>query len=337
MARGAVVVEEAGCGRLSGRRVSMGLIELFLRANRAVWKRLPPRLRNSPLARRYGALLHRLVCWCARRRQFFGTFFLRNRPLLEQLRRLLDEWPSGGRVRIAVLGCSIGAEVYSVLWAIRSVRPDLRISVQAMDISQEVLDAAAAAVYTHESSGLVGASIFERLTERESQEIFAWQGGRGTVKPWIREGISWHLGDAADPRLIDRLGPQDIVLANNFLCHMTPALAEQCLRNIARLPATGGYLVVVGVDLDVRSKVAGELGWQPETALIREIHDGDPSVRGDWPWAWWGLEPLDDRRHDWLLRYAVVYRLSRTSQRLRNQLRKLRETPFALKHAGGRC
>jgi CheR methyltransferase, SAM binding domain len=315
----------------------MHLIDLFLRANQAAWKRLPPRVRNSRLAHRYGVFLHRLVCRGAQRRQYFGTFFLRNRPLLEQLRRLLDAWPRGARVRIAVLGCSIGAEVYSVLWAMRSARPDLRISVQAMDISQEVLDAAAAAVYTKESSGLVGASIFERLTERESHEIFAWQGGRGTVKPWIREGISWHLGDAADPRLIETLGPQDIVLANNFLCHMPPALAEQCLRNIARLPAaTGGYLVVLGVDLDVRSKLAGELGWQPQTAMIREIHDGDPSVRGDWPWAWWGLEPLNDQRRDWLMRYAVVYRLSRRPLRLWNKLRKLRETPLALEHAGSR-
>jgi len=262
------------------------------------------------MACRYGAFLHQLVCKRAARRQYFGTFFLRNRPLLEQLRRLLDAWPPAARVRIAVLGCSIGAEVYSVLWTIRSVRPDLRLQVQAMDISQEVLAAAAAAAYTNESSGLVGASIFERLTERESREIFSWEGEKGTVNAWIREGISWHLGDAADPQLIEMLGRQDIVLANNFLCHMEPVLADKCLRNIARLLVAGGHLVVLGVDLDVRARVARELGWQPVADLVREIHDGDPSVRGDWPWAWWGLEPLDDRRRDWLLRYAVVYRLS---------------------------
>lgn len=288
----------------------MHLIELYLRANRAAWKRLPAPVRQSDLAHRYGAFLHRVVCRASRRRQFFGTFFLRNRPLLEQLRRLLAARPRGARVRVAVLGCSIGAEVYSLLWAIRSARPDLCVSVQALDISQEVLAAAAAGIYTHESSGLVGESIFERLTEHEWHEIFVWRGGQVTVRPWIREGITWRLGDAADPLLPETLGPQDIVLANNFLCHMPPARAEQCLRNIARLPSAGGYLVVLGVDLDVRAKVAGELGWQPETAMIREIHDGDPSVRRDWPWAWWGLEPLNDRLRDWLLRYAVVYRLS---------------------------
>ena len=55
----------------------------------------------------------------------------------------------------------------------------------------------------------------------------------------------------------------------------------------------GGYLFVTGVDLDVRTKVALELGWEPIPELRAEIHDGDPLVRSDWPWQWWGLEPLD--------------------------------------------
>ena len=57
-----------------------------------------------------------------------------------------------------------------------------------------------------------------------------------------------------------------------------------------------GYLFVSGVDLDVRTKVALDLGWEPVPELMAEIHDGDPLVRADWPWHWWGLEPLDRRR-----------------------------------------
>ena len=70
--------------------------------------------------------LHNLVCLRARRQQYFGTFFLRNRPLLHLMRRLAGQKPHGATLRIAVLGCSIGAEVYSILWTIRSARPDLK-------------------------------------------------------------------------------------------------------------------------------------------------------------------------------------------------------------------
>ena len=282
---------------------------LYLRVNQAIWKRLPPAVRDTRLVRAYGGFLYGLVCRRAHRRQYFGTYFLRNRPQLEQIRRLVAQCERGAKLRIAVLGCSIGAEVYSMLWAIRSSRPDLDVSVQGADISREVLQVAERAVYTSESSGLVGSSIFERLTPEESSAIFDWQGETATVKAWLRAGVSWHQADVSKSEVIETLGPQDIVVASNFLCHMPPALAEACLRNFVRLLRPGGYLFVLGVDLEVRSKVARELGWQPVPDLIREIHDGDPSVREDWPWEWWGLEPLNDRRPDWQLRYAAAYRI----------------------------
>lgn len=288
---------------------SSPLLDFYLRVNQAVWRRLPAAVRDLRFMRRYGAYLHGMVCHRAKRRQYFGTFFLRNRPVLEQIRRLLAGWPQGSSLRIAVLGCSIGAEVYSVLWTVRSARPDLDVRLSAADISPEILDVAAKATYTPASSGLVGIPIFERLTATERREMFDWEGETATVKPWIRAGISFHEGDAADPAFADALGHQDIVFASNFLCHMPPAAAERCLRNITRLLEPGGYLFVAGVDLEVRARVAGDLGWQPIQELIREIHDGDPSVRHDWPWDWWGLEPLDDRRPDWQLRYAIAYRV----------------------------
>ncbi len=284
-------------------------MNLYLRINQAVWKRLPDVIRNTAPARWYGGLLHDLVRRRARRQQYFGTFFMRNRPALEQIRRLCDGLAQGSPLRVAVLGCSTGAEVYSIIWTIRSNRPDLRLQVQAVDISPDILRTAAGAVYTSASSELVGRSIFERLDDKERQGMFDWDGESATVKPWLREGISWHLADAGDPGLLDTIGYQDIVVASNFLCHMEPAAAEKCLRNIARVVHPGGHLLVVGVDLEVRAKVARELGWLPVPDLIRDMHDGDPSVRLDWPWNWWGLEPLDDSRPDWQSRYAVAFRL----------------------------
>lgn len=280
----------------------------YLRVNMWMWSRLPPRLRNSNLIRWYGAWLHAFVCLSFDRQQYFATFFLRNRPALELMRRLAEQKAHGSTLRIAVMACSIGAEVYSILWAIRSARPDLKIVLCAVDISKEVLTFAEEGVYTPNTFELVGVSIFDRMTAQEKREIFDWVDDQARVKPWLREGISWRLGDAADPELVRDLGPQDIVVANNFLCHMTPVHAEKCLRNIARLVSPGGYLFVSGVDLDVRTKVAFDFGWKPVPELISEIHDGDPDLRGGWPCHWWGLEPLDRRRPDWQARYAAVFR-----------------------------
>ena len=143
------------------------------------------------------------------------------------------------------------------------------------------------------------------------QEMFDWERERqGRVKAWLREGVTWREANACDPALVASVGPQDVVVASNFLCHMNPVAAKRCLRNLGRLVSPGGYLFVTGVDLDVRTEVARELGWAPVPELRAEIHDGDLSLRADWPWRWWGLEPLDRTRPDWEMRYAAVFRVS---------------------------
>jgi SAM-dependent methyltransferase len=185
----------------------------------------------------------------------------------------------------------------------------LKLIVHAVDISREVLEIAEEGTYSFTSPELVGEPIFERLTEAEMQKMFDREGEHVRVQRWLKEGIVWHRGDAGDPELLRALGPQDIVVANNFLCHMKPADAERCLRLIARLVKPGGYLVVSGIDLDVRTKVARDLRWIPVADLLADIHDGDVAVRRDWPSRYWGLEPLDKRRTDWLTRYATVFQL----------------------------
>jgi chemotaxis methyl-accepting protein methylase len=292
---------------LMQRRSPVGL---YIRLNTWLWKRLPSKLRNTKLMRGYGTVLHKLVCRRANRTQFPATFFFRNRPELELMRRLAGQKPEGATLNIAVLGCSIGAEVYSILSTIRSARPDLNVRMCAVDKSAEVLNVATEAVYTSQISDFVGSSIFERMTDAEFGEMFEGDRREARVRSWIRDGISWRLSDAGDPGLMRVLGPQDMVVASNFLCHMEPPEAENCLRNMARIVKPGGYLFVTGVDLDVRANVARDLRWRPVSELIEEIHEGDPSVRRDWPWAWWGLEPLNTKGGDWQMRYASVFRLN---------------------------
>jgi SAM-dependent methyltransferase len=291
---------------MSRRRLKTALWDL----NKEIWERLPRRVRELRAVRAYGVWLHGFVSRHADRHMPFGTLFLRNRPALELMRRLADETPRNSTLRIAVLGCSIGAEVYSILWTLRRARPDLRIVMRAVDIDPGVLQFAEAGTYGPEASEMVDSSIFQRLTPHEMHDMFDWEGDIGRVKPWLREDITWQVGDASDPNLVGMVGLQDIVVASNFLCHMDPPDAERCLRNFAALVNGGGYVFVSGVDLDVRTRVALDLQWKPVTELIAEIHDGDPLVRDDWPWQWWGLEPLDRGKPGWKIRYASAFRLA---------------------------
>jgi len=285
-------------------------VGLYLRLNAWLWKRLPSRLRNSRVMRFYGTALHRLVCRRADRVQFTHTFFFRNRPELELMRRLILQKPEDSTLNIAILGCSIGAEVYSMASTIRRARPNLKVRIYAVDRSAEVLKIAKDAVYTSQICDLVQSPIFERMTDVEFDEIFEGDRREARIRSWIREGISWHLGDASDRELLHVLGPQDIVVASNFLCHMEASESEKCLRNIAGIVKGGGYIFVTGVDLDIRERVARDLRLHPVRELIEDIHEGDPSVRRDWPCAWWGLEPLNKKISDWQMRYASVFQMS---------------------------
>jgi len=302
-------------GRISLDVFRQTLEKAFLAMNRPIWPRLPPQVLALSAVQAYGRWLHSITSRNADREMYLGTFFLRNRPALELMRRLIAEKPPGTTMRIAVLGCSVGVEVYSILWTLRRARPDLKVVVDAVDISPEVLAIGEEGAYGPQISAMVHQSIFEGLTEAELREMFDWgDGARAAVKPWLKEGISWRLGDAADPRLVEELGPKDLVVANNFLCHMDAPSAERCLRNFAQLASPGGYLFVSGVDLNVRTRVALDLAWEPMPELIAEIHDGDPLVRGDWPLHWWGLEPLDGKKPDWQVRYASAFQIGRRSE-----------------------
>jgi SAM-dependent methyltransferase len=293
----------AGSWEIFGRR----LIGRYLRVNRRLWRRLPASISNFGPVHLYGELLCELARRYGWRAQDLSTFFLRNRPQLELIRRLIVQRAKIDTLKVAVLGCSTGAEAYSIAWTIRRARPDLKLILHAVDISKRAVELGKCGRYSLVGPQVV--DIFERMNETEMTDLFDRDGDAVTVKSWIKEGIMWQVGDVAEPEIIDTMGPQDIVVANNFLCHMHPSAAERCLRNIAHLVRPNGYLFVSGIDLDIRTRVADNLGWHPRQELLKEIHEGDPGVRALWPWNYAGLEPLNKKRGDWKRRYAAAFQL----------------------------
>lgn len=281
-------------------------------AFRRIWEQIPETMSSTRPVRAYGTFLHHRACAIQRRRPLdtvFHTFFLRNAPHFAVLRRLMLARPLGTAIRIAAIGCSSGAELYTAVWVVSCARPDLRITATGVDIDAAALEKARAGVYArheHELTRLPDESV-DHLSAPSPNALFARTGDILTVAPGLATTTSWVLGDARDSGLAKAIGSYDVVLANNILCHMYDPEAEGCLRNVASLVTPGGHLFTYGVDLDVKSRVVQSLGLVPVRDRVEEIYLADWNALAHWPFTYWGQEPLDKHRRDWEARYAAVY------------------------------
>jgi chemotaxis methyl-accepting protein methylase len=248
--------------------------------------------------------------------------------MYEALCDRLARKPGGALVRLASAGCSSGAELYSVVFTLRTARPDLRVEALGFDVASGVVEAARDGVY-HRDRPASALGIFATGGSELDPALVPpgdWQGrlfeetaGALRVRDRLREGMRWEVADASDPSLLERFGPQDAVLANNFLGPMPDWLAEACLRNVARLVRPGGLLVVDGVDLDLKQRVLGALGAVAARDRLEAAYEADPT-KTDWPWTRWSHEPIDRRRPDWTLRYATMFELAAPSPPLRPRI-----------------
>lgn len=256
-----------------------------------------------------GKVIHHIMCAWQKRIGGEYTRFFRNPPQFDVLRHVVTQKEAGSTLRISFLGCSTGAEVYSALWTIRSARPDLRVIAFGLDISSSAVRTASEGIYSSGSIELEG------VPDELIKSVFDEQdGGSFKVREWIREGLSWEVMDVCSPNPLRHLGPQDIVMANNFLIHLHDREAEACLRNIAGLIVPGGYLFGYGIDLDVRTRVIRSLGMFPVRRELENIYNADHTALQFWPRKWWGTEPLDVKRPDWEVRYCAVFQMPPVAQ-----------------------
>jgi chemotaxis methyl-accepting protein methylase len=231
-----------------------------------LWRWLSVRRKGTRLWLSYGRYLY------ARSRTRRGqrpvcehTFFFRNPAQFEALADIACAWPAGAAPRIASIGCSTGAELYSAVWAIGRVRPDCRVVGLGVDVSDASLDAARLARYPRSAFEL------QRLAPEEvgrlcSEGLFEADGDALVVRPPVKDGVRWRRSSVLDPAFVDDVAPQDVVFANNMLCHFENARAEAALRNLAAILAPGGYLFMYGVDPDLKTRVIRALGLRPRSA-----------------------------------------------------------------------
>ena len=135
----------------------------------------------------------------------------------------------------------------------------------------------------------------------------------------LEMGISWIVEDAKNPVLLKLIGLQNIVLANNFLIHLRNPEAKACLQNIMNLVAPGGYLCLWNVAPDLKIDLVASFRLKPIYEKIEQIYEADKTALNNWPWKYWGEEPLDKKRPDWMIRYSMVFEVpNRDSQAARD-------------------
>jgi CheR methyltransferase, SAM binding domain len=157
---------------MSGARVLRKYVgRPFLLANEWVWYRLSSSITTTRPMCLYGTFMHSLVKLRSARRQRHGTFFFRNRPELELIGALSNQRAKDSTLRVCVLACSNGAEVYTTLWTIRSARPDLKVILHAVDISNEVLEIGKDGLYSPKPNDLARL-IREEGPSEEFMEFF---------------------------------------------------------------------------------------------------------------------------------------------------------------------
>lgn len=278
------------------------------RVHKLAWDWLTARGVHGQLITEYGRYVQgRNRARQARRPDSEHTFFLRNKVQFDVLRDLVRDWRGAPRLRIASVGCSTGAELYSALWSAHSTRRDLELAGLGLDISEPSLAAARSGRYSRAGREL------ERLTREQVDGLIAGgllvdDGGSLAVPACYRDCARWDTANVFDHALGERFGAHDIVFVNNVLCHFSDAEAVPALENIARLVDVGGYLFINGVNPDVKVAVIPAAGLTPTSDRIEELYNGDAKALTRWPMTYWAPEPFDRRRRDWLLRYGTLFR-----------------------------
>jgi chemotaxis protein methyltransferase CheR len=185
------------------------------------------------------------------------TYFRREADQLEALvgkllPNLLQQRPS---LRIWSAACSTGEEPLTLCGMMngRDLLP--RVQIVASDISQRALAIAQNGRYS-------GRSL--RAIDPSNSSWLDFDGRIATVKPALRECVTFRQLNLTDTASIARLGQFDVILCRNVLIYFRDATIKQVVQALSAALTPGGYLLVGASESLLR------LG----TDLICEEHGG---------------------------------------------------------------
>ncbi len=253
------------------------------------------------------SLRHRLVLRLGGRRNYLWTRFFRiptqYAALSEVVVGKISPGLAGRPLQIVVVGCSNGAEPYSISSVLLRREPRIDFVIRAYDIDEGAIQQAREGRYTREE-------VFAKFTLAEGLvgQTFDVIGDTYRVRDQVAERVTFAVANALDADLLERVGPADIVFAQNFLYHLKPSVARQAFANLCRILRPTAALLVDGMDLDLKEELTRRHGLEPLDWRITEIHDETWQERGwAWPSIYWGQEPFSASRKDWKRRYATIF------------------------------
>jgi chemotaxis methyl-accepting protein methylase len=206
-------------------------------------------------------------------------------------------------LRIVVMGCSNGAEAYTIASILMTRSPGIEFQIDAYDINGDVIEKARSACYNADEvlNNKILTTEFIQSTFDIDHEIYR-------VKKDIALRVKFHIADVLSPSLASQAGYCDILFAQNFLFHLNRKDAVRAFDNLCGLMKTRAALFVDGMDLGLRQKWTRVQHLDPLDFRIEEIHNEARRARAaGWPDHYWGLEPFMTFTDDWRRRYATIY------------------------------
>jgi chemotaxis methyl-accepting protein methylase len=253
------------------------------------------------------SLRHRLVLRLGRRRNYLWTRFFRIPTQYVALSEIvvgkIAPGLAGRPLQIVVVGCSNGAEAYSISSVLLRREPRIDFVIRAYDIDEGAIRQAREGRYSREE---VSANL--TIDDGLVGQTFDVIGDTYQVRRQVAERVTFAVANALDADLPKRAEPADIVFAQNFLYHLKPSKSRQAFANICRILRPTAALFVDGMDLDLKEELTRLQGLAPLDWRIAEIHDETWKERGwAWPSIYWGQEPFSGSRKGWERRYATIF------------------------------
>ena len=248
----------------------------------------------------------------SRRENRHFTRFLRLPTQFEALSGPVLDFLSGGgdkaALKVAVIGCSTGAEAYSIAAVLKSRRPGMEFDIHAYDIDRVCIDKARTGCYTpeevanNENSGPVKGA-FDRFVS----DTFEIADGRYTVREDIRRHVRFDVADVLNPELCRQAGASDMVFAQNFLFHLRRKEAAKGFKTICGLLKPRAALFIAGVDPDMLVSLTRRFDLVPCDYKALQIHEEIAMICRGWPYNYTGREPFVPSRKEWKRRYSTIF------------------------------